>query len=356
MKVIRWALWNTMLFQLLLGRAAAKETNKNYIRGRRNEESEARIKYYQSTTEFTDFFGGNATVEESSPDPVTVYMLFLFDLTSSEHFSWTIRVASTLALVESAPKGKYASRTDFTELVQLVPGTTYELELVDDSLASSRDRVGSTFTDFSIVVSEPAQEIATGTVASGETKFMLFTIPGAERDFDQEPVDLFQLETGNITLSDDLVDDFVDVGEDLLFPSEAPSAASSSSPSVVPSDSPSQSPVTATPTLEPTSSPVSPSSVPSDLPSISTNSSESPSTSPIQAPVPSPLSCAAKGDSCESSTDCCGSGRCSPQKICFSIGSVGRDRITASTHGGAAGDISRRNRRQRYGFLWGGFL
>ena len=397
-----------MFLQFLIGDAASKEVNKNYIRGRRenssyNEQDGARIKqgltttrttdrlsyandrHLERTSEFNDFFGISS---KEMVDPVAVYMLFLFDLTTSEHISWTIREISTRDLVASAEDGKYASHTDVTEIIELVPDTTYELEVVDDSLASIRDRVRGTYTNFAIVTTEPAQEIATGTIASGATESFVFTVPGTSTNVDQIEADPFELETGNSTSAEDSVDvgdDFIDFSEEpSLSPSvnpstvpvqlsdSIPSTGPSSSPSVIPSASPSKS-VSNSPSTVPSSKPsLSPSMIPSDKPesSVSTSPSTSPSVEASLSPSSSPSlipsliptisqepssspsqvpanSCGAKGDACESSLDCCGSGRCSPQKQCFTNDTRGRQRISPNQHGGAAGDLSRRQRRER---------
>lgn len=114
--------------------------------------------------------------ETPAPDPVTVYMLFLFDSTTSEHISWTIHESISGAQIASAEDGSYESATDTTELVSLFPGVSYNLTIVDGSSSAIVDRVGGN-TNFVIVVSEPAQEVAKGQIASGTARTFAFQVP-----------------------------------------------------------------------------------------------------------------------------------------------------------------------------------
>lgn len=129
------------------------------------------------------------------------------------------------------------------------------------------------------------------------------------------------------------------------------SGSPSASPSIVSSESPSQSQSTIAPTKIPSSAPSL--VVPSPSPSLTHSSTPSmlpvaePSSGPTSEPshvpsifvAPTPT-CAAKGESCFSSSDCC-DGRCSPQKLCFSNEASKRKRIYARPYGGAAGTLSR---------------
>lgn len=144
------------------------------------------------------------------------------------------------------------------------------------------------------------------------------------------------------------------------------SGSPSASPSIASSESPSQTQSTISPTKMPSSAPslvastaptgspsVSPTLAPSPTPSSTpiAEPSSGPTSEPSQVPsnVPSTPVCAAKGESCHSSLDCC-DGRCSPQKICYSSERTKRKRIYARPYGGAAGTLSRnvpRNKRTK---------
>ena len=289
MKVISRALWNFMFLQVLIGMARAA-------------------------------------------DPIGVYFVFFFDATTSEYLSWTLKEESTGELVISVNAGAYPSMTDAVELIDLVPGKTYLMEVVDDSLASIRDRFRATETDLTVVISEPPEIITTSKIASGETKSFVLTVPDGARESipSQEP------SSGPSAIPSPLV-------SLSLFPSMG-APISSITPSLEPSPEPSME----APSQKPfESSSQGPSEASSTIPSLEPSSGpsmEAPSQKPFeltsQGPSEAPPSCASKGGTCNSNTDCC-SGRCSPQKKCFSkvLSSrlvSNRKRISDINFGGAA--------------------
>lgn len=271
---------------------------------------------FDYSMEFGIFFGAPTIAKEPSKssktiayaptlDPVTVYLLILFDSTTAAYISWTIQDVSTGALVASAPGGTYASDSDVTELVTLVPGKSYQIEVADGSTVQL-DRVARTVTDFVIVVSEPPQEIATGQIGSGSTESFVFTVPVATTTTEGQL--LSQLEGTIDGVSETPLT--VDVGDDLPSISDAPSSA-------IP--------------LEDTSS---------QGPSQSVTL-----VNPSEAPDPA---CAGKGETCNSSKDCC-NGRCSPQKRCFSNGLENRSRSRTAVRNGHGGAASQHKGRFGYG-------
>lgn len=155
-------------FSALFGAAASKKTTKN-------------LNLQQVADEIE---------EASAPDPVTVYMLFLFDSTTSEYISWTVHESISGALIASAQDGSYESATDTTELLSLLPGVSYNLSIVDGSSSAIVDRVGGT-TKFAIVVSEPPQKVAKGQIASGTARTFAFQVPisgsNGTSELDEQP-------------------------------------------------------------------------------------------------------------------------------------------------------------------------
>ena len=290
MKVISKALWNFMFLQVLIGMARAA-------------------------------------------DPVVVYFVFFFDITISEYISWTLKEESTGEVVRSVEVGTYTSMNDFVELIELVPGETYLMEVVDNSRASIGDRFRGTLTDLTVVISEPPEIITAGQIAPGETKSYVLAIPDAALEIipSQEP------SSGPSAIPSSLVSPsmFPSMGAPIssIVSSLVPSSGTSmAAPSQNPFETPSQGPSEAPSTI--------PSSEPSPGPSM-----EAPSQKPFdlssQGPSEAPPSCASKGGTCNSNTDCC-SGRCSPQKKCFSkvLSSrlvSNRNRISDNSVGGAAG-------------------
>lgn len=277
------------------------------------------------------FVGG--LIQERS-DPVTVYMLLLFDATTSKHVLWTIREAFTRKVVKSVSKGTYDSHADFTELVQLVPGKTYELLIDDNSIASSRERFRGKFMEFALVLAEPPQEIKSGVIESGKTESFLFRIPKVTQQLDSPEEVVGDSLSVNVTEAPVVT---AMTPPPSLEPSPIPTSASpsSSSPSELPVDFPS---------FAPSEIPVTNSTLPTMAPTLS----KTPSSRPIEStpgPSSSPQTCAAKGETCVSSSDCC-DGRCSPAKVCFANNESGRQRAAPGQHGGAAGNLSRRKRIQ----------
>lgn len=216
-------------------------------------------------------------------DPVTVYILFLFDSTTAENISWTISETTSNALVASVIDGTYTSDTDFVELVSLIPGKSYNLEITDGSVLSSSDNaVGNT--DFTIVMSEPPQEVRSGQVDQGTTQSYTFTVPDSREG--EQVVEEEEIATTNV----------------IVTPTETTSSTSSP-----PSTSPTTSATTTTITDSPT------------------------------------LSCMKRGEFCESNNDCC-SQRCSTSKQCATPASEGRDKVSGgSGYGGSASGSSKRD-------------
>jgi len=239
--------------------------------------------------EFDSSFGGPAFINrprnavlERPEDAVIVFLLLLFDVTKARNVMWTIRDASDNLAVAKAPREKYISQNDSTELLKLIPGRTYMITIVDASRTRIRDYPRfreRNVTEFVITTSEPEVEIATGYIGAGEKQDFMFTVPTPTG----VTVDVLQdFQDDNIT-SIDSEDDLTD------FPSSSPTSD--------------------------------------------------------QSEAPSAPSCAPKGASCNSRLDCC-SDRCSPQKICLSSINRKRERIRIdpSNFGGAGTSITRRSR------------
>jgi hypothetical protein len=215
-------------------------------------------------------------------DFVTVYILFLFDSTTAENISWTISETTSNVLVASAIDGTYTSDTDFvtdfTELVSLIPGKSYSLQITDGSVLSSSDiAVGNT--DFTIVISEPPQEVRSGQVGQGTTQSYTFTVPdGREGEqVEEEEEEEEEIATTSVTVT----------------PTETTSSTSS----------------------PPSMTPVTTATIITDSPT---------------------LSCEKRGELCESNNDCC-SQRCSISKQCAASTSGGRDKVSGgSSYGGSA--------------------
>ena len=232
-------------------------------------------------------------------DSVTVYFLFLFDSTTAEHISWTISETTSNVLVASAIDGTYKSDTDFvtdfTELVSLIPGKSYNLDITDGSVLSSSDNaVGNT--DFTIVISEPPQEVKSGQVGQGTTQSYTFTVPDGRE------------------------------GQQVEEEEEEEEIATTTSVTV-----------TSTETTSLTSSP------PSMTPVVTT--------AIIITDTPS-VSCEKRGEVCESNYDCC-SQRCSISKQCAASTSGGRNKVSGgSTYGGSAsGNGSSKRDAVNYNFV-----
>ena len=187
--------------------------------------------------------------------------------------------------------------TDFTELVSLIPGKSYNLNITDGSVLSSSDNaVGNT--DFTIVISEPPQEVKSGQVGQGTTQSYTFTVPdGREGELVEEEEE------------------------------EEEKIATTTSVTV-----------TSTETTSLTSSP------PSMTPVVVT-------TAIIITDTPS-VSCEKRGELCESNYDCC-SQRCSISKQCAASTSGGRDKVSGgSTYGGSAsGNGSSKRDAVNYNFV-----
>eukprot|EP00535_Pseudo-nitzschia_heimii_P006779 CAMPEP_0197185698 /NCGR_PEP_ID=MMETSP1423-20130617/12459_1 /TAXON_ID=476441 /ORGANISM="Pseudo-nitzschia heimii, Strain UNC1101" /LENGTH=348 /DNA_ID=CAMNT_0042636831 /DNA_START=136 /DNA_END=1185 /DNA_ORIENTATION=- len=223
-------------------------------------------------------------INAPSKDPVIVYLQLLFNSTAANRISWNLREASTNLTVASIPEQTYASQTDTTELLQLVPGEVYELEFSDSSPVL--DSVPHKLADFVLEVSEPLQEIAKGQILSGTNKTLVFAV-STEIDGGDEssPPPPQQQQQQQVEINVDPSEEDMDVVDDLLSEFEL----SNETDVVAPEE-------------------------PTPIQEISNETPE--------------LLCVPKGDVCSTHSDCCSS-RCSPQKRCFPGGTAtNRNRLS----------------------------
>ena len=333
--IISWILWIAVLFRADTGISCLEDRRKHSIRGHRTNRGNLRSSIANIDKHFVQepnkksnsldiglslLVGSpivmepaeqpakeveTVAVNDSSVDSMDVYLRLLFDPTTAKNISWNLREASTNVLVASVPEQTYASQTDATELIQLIPGEIYEIEFSDSSqLLGSPTPI---FTDFLLEVSEPAQEIAKGQIGPGTTTALVFEIPdgtSSNEEGDQSLPQSVSIEKNQVFASGG---DNIDPGDDHSSISEAPS-------------------LTIATVVDPLDEPPTPTEISDE---------------------DSGKLCALKGTTCNTNSDCC-SFRCSPQKLCFSSGLASRNRLSRlSGHGGSAADLVGSSRRRR---------